>query len=244
MKLNLNILVCCLTAVLIFSILGWIYQTRTRAYDAINVTGSATKDFPSDIIVWEGDFLQRNLDLKAAYAALDNDHKLVAQFLKSKGIAETDIVFSAINIEKLFEEQYSENGNVMSKTFVGYLLMQSVRIESKEVDKVETSSREITQLINQGIEFQSHEPEYYYSKLSELKIDMIAEATKDGHLRAEQIAKNSSAFLGHLTDSNLGVFQILAPNSSEEISWDGAFNRSSKIKRAIITVKLRFGIAN
>jgi hypothetical protein len=71
---------------------------------------------------------------------------------------------------------------------------------------------------------------------------MIAEATKGARLRAEKIAENSGANLGNLQNAKMGIFQIIAQNSSEEYSWGGAFNTSSKRKTATITMKLTFGI--
>jgi hypothetical protein len=38
----------------------------------------------------------------------------------------------------------------------------------------------------------------------------------------------------------MGVFQIVAQNSSEEYSWGGSFNTTSKRKTATITVKLDY----
>jgi len=238
------ILMCCITALSMLVLGGKIYKDRMRGYDLVSVTGSATQDFESDIIVWSGSFVQRSEDLKSAYAALAIDQKRVTEFLLSKSVNENDYVFSSVNIEKLKQSLYNENGGFVGEVFAGYQLRQSVRIESKEVNKIESVSREITSIINDGIEFVSYEPEYYYSKLAELRINLVAEATKDARQRALQITENAGSSLGSLRYSNLGVFQIFAPNSSESVSWDGAFNRSSKKKRAMVTVKLQFGIGN
>ena len=75
-------------------------------------------------------------------------------------------------------------------------------------------------------------------KLAELKIEMIAEATKDAHNRAKSIAENANSGLGDLKKSDLGVFQIIAQNSSEDYSWGGSFNTAAKKKTANVTVKL------
>lgn len=66
------------------------------------------------------------------------------------------------------------------------------------MDKVEAISRQVTELINSGIEFYSSSPEYYYTKLAELKIEMIAEATKDANTRAKKIAENAGSDIGAL----------------------------------------------
>ncbi|MFN5843592.1 MAG: SIMPL domain-containing protein, partial [Bacteroidota bacterium] len=84
--------------------------------------------------------------------------------------------------------------------------------------------------------------QYYYTKLAELKIQMIAEATRDANERATKIAENADAQVGKLKDASMGVFQIVAQNSSEEYSWGGSFNTASKRKTASITVRLEYEV--
>ena len=95
---------------------------------------------------------------------------------------------------------------------------QSVEIESKEVDKIEKVSREITELLNQGVQFYSQAPRYYYTKLADLKIEMISKATEDARLRAENIAKFSGGNLSTLESAKMGIFQITGQNSGEDYS--------------------------
>ena len=71
---------------------------------------------------------------------------------------------------------------------------------------------------------------------------MIAQATKDANLRAFKIAENAGSGVGRLKKADMGVFQIVAQNSSEEYSWGGSFNTASKRKTAAITVKLDYEI--
>jgi hypothetical protein len=71
---------------------------------------------------------------------------------------------------------------------------------------------------------------------------MIAEATKDASSRAKSIAKNADAALGNLKKSDMGVFQIIAQNSSEDYSYGGSFNTNSKNKTATITIKLVYQV--
>ena len=71
---------------------------------------------------------------------------------------------------------------------------------------------------------------------------MIEEATKDAKNRAETIAINGGGSLGELTYASMGVFQITAENSSDEYSWGGSFNTSSKRKTASITMRLNYEI--
>jgi len=72
------------------------------------------------------------------------------------------------------------------------------------------------------------------------QIEMLAEASNDAYNRAETMAKNGKGKLGGMGDSSMGVFQIIAQNSSEDYSWGGSYNTTSKLKTATITVKSRY----
>jgi hypothetical protein len=216
------------------------FKNRNNSNNNISVTGLGSKSFVSDLIVWSGSFGKKSFELKDAYAQLDKDRENIRKYMISKGLKPENMIFSAVDIVKEFDESFDNRGNRISSTFTGYRLRQDVQIESYEVDKVENISREVSELINTGIEFYSNNPQYYYTKLAELKIEMIAEATKDANVRASKIAENAGARVGKLKNADMGVFQIVAQNSSEEYSWGGSFNTTSKRKTATITVTLDY----
>ena len=236
-------------AAIIFSIaivvaaylLGSSYVKRATPPGVIAVTGSGSEDFTSDLIVWEGTFSQTNLQLQAAYEQLNKDKETVRKYLISKGIGEDNFVFNSVQTIEQREPQY-QNGNYIGEIFRGYELRQTVKIESKDVPMVEQVSREITELLQKGVQFNSTPPRYYYTKLSDLKIQMIAAATEDARIRAERIAENSKSDLGSLKSADLGVFQIIGQNSGEDFTWGGAYNTADKKKTASVTMRLEFEI--
>jgi hypothetical protein len=238
MKQHINTLLISLSIISAAFFLGNAYQNRNKKNNHISVTGLGEKSFTSNLIVWNGSFNKRNLSLKDAYQELDNDRADIKNYLLSKGLKENEMVFSSIDIDKEYNTNYDTYGNRISSTFTGYKLHQSIKIESFAVDTVEKISRTISELINSGIEFYSESPSYYYTKLAELKIQMIAEATKDANERAIKISENAGSEIGKLVKADMGVFQIVAQNSAEEYSWGGSFNTWSKRKTATVTVKL------
>jgi hypothetical protein len=242
MKTNANSIIIAAAIVLSAYLFSNAFQNRNQSADTISVTGLGKKDFTSDLIVWSGSFSKKSFTLKEAYASLDTDRAKIKNYLSSKGIADSEIVFSAVSFNKDFETTYNENGTLKQQLFTGFTLTQNVTIQSKEVNKIEDISRQSSELINSGIEFYSNAPEYYYTKLAELKIQMIAEATKDANIRAKSIAENAGADLGNLKKSDMGVFQITGQNSSEDFSYGGSFNTFSKNKTANITVKLVYQV--
>jgi hypothetical protein len=152
------------------------YRERNRTNDLVTVTGLAKHDFVSDLIVWKGSFARRDRELKAAYASLNRDLDEVKRFCAAHDITEKETIFSSVEIEKEYEETTDKEDRV-HRDFKDYRLTQRIRIESSDVDRIEQFSREVTRLIDSGVEFYSESPEYYYTKLGELKLEMIAAAT-------------------------------------------------------------------
>ena len=230
-------------AIVVASIfLGKAYTDRAKVAGEIQVTGLGKTDFPSDLIVWEGSFNAEDEDLKQAYLNLEKNKATINDYLTKMGIKTEELVYSAVKTNQKTKQLYNTNGEYAGEEFVGYSLTQSVQIESKDVDKIEKVSREITELLNQGVQFYSESPRYYYTKLADLKIEMISKATEDARLRAENIAKFSGGDLSHLESAKMGIFQITGQNSGEDYSWGGTFNTSSREKTASITMKLVYKV--
>lgn len=223
-------------------LVGQAYKYRSTSKETIMVTGSAEKDFVSDLIVWKGSYSRKSMDLKSAYAQLKEDENVVRNYLLGKGIQASEMVFSSVNIVKEFNYPTDANGRSLGQQFSGYNLTQTVRIESANVDKIDGISREATELIQQGIEFNSMAPLFYYTKLTEIKMDLLAKSSADGKKRAEIIANNSGSSLGKLKTANLGVFQITGKNTDEDYSYDGTFSTSSRNKTGSITIRMEFAV--
>ncbi|WP_074407185.1 SIMPL domain-containing protein [Aquimarina megaterium] len=238
MKTNISSVLFSLAIVISSIVLGNAYMNRNKPERTIAVTGHGTTNFTSDLIVWEGQFIKANTDLQQAYNDLKEDKKTVADYLSANGIDITTVVFDAVTTDRITKSNYSSTGNYLGESYTGYQLSQTIKINSSEIEKVEKISREITILLNKGVQFSSKKPRYYYTKLAELKIEMISKATENAQLRAEKIAKNSGSTLGELTLAKMGIFQITGKYSGEDHSWGGALNTSSREKTASITTKL------
>lgn len=219
-------------------VFGYLLYSAISKRERISVTGLAQVDFSSDLIVWQGRFDRKAAQLDQAYAMIKKDADVIRQYLAQKGVDTREIIFGSVEIQKSYSEVPA--GDNLIRKFDGYALSQSVKIESKNVDHIEAVSRQISELLNMGVELQSELPKYYYSKLNALKIDLLARASADGMLRAKTIAENSGNSLGQLFTADMGTFQITAPNSDEEYTWGGAFNTTSRRKTASITVSMVF----
>lgn len=210
----------------------------TRSKNAITVTGTAKKQIRSDLIVWNGSFTSQSTSLPEAYTRLNQDLAKVKDYLIKKGIPEKDIIVSSINTMQI--NKTMEKG-MPSSQIDGYRLFQRVEITSGDVDKLTDISRASTELINQGVQFQSNPPQYFYTKLNDLKIEILAQASQDAKKRAEQMVTSTGGTIGSLRSAKMGVFQITRPNSNE-VSDYGIFDTSTLEKEITAVVNAEFSV--
>lgn len=198
---------------------------------SIIVTGSAKQQITSDLIVWTGSFNTQSPKLQDAYTKLEANRNIVSEYFKKQGLTEDQFVFSSITTTITYV--MSDYG-VYTNQIDFYDLSQTVTITSEEIDKITDISRNATELLNQGVAFQSNPPQYLYTKLADIKVTMLAEATKDARKRAEMIAENAGSKLGDLTYADMGVMQI-TPLYSNEIS-DYGINDTYSLEKEITAV--------
>ena len=110
-----------------------------------------------------------------------------------------------------------------------------ISVRSTDIPRIERVSREVTQLLEQGIPISSDAPLYYYTKLADVKIDMLAEAAANARERALKIVEAAGgAGLGKMWAADMGVINI-NPANSTATSWEGNNDKSS-YEKDIITI--------
>jgi uncharacterized protein len=206
--------------------------------EQITVTGSAQKDITSDYVVWRGEFSRRDPDLKSAYAGLKADYEKVRRYLDSKGIKSSEVNFSAVSTVTLYRK--NEKGND-TNDIQGYSLGQAVEIRSSDVGAVTEVSRQATDLIADGVEFSSGAPEYFYTKLDELKIEMLAKASENAKARADNMVRAAGNRIVFMRSARMGVFQITPANSTDVSDW-GVNDTTSLDKKVTAVVNVNFAI--
>ncbi len=203
----------------------------------IEVTGSAKKRIVSDHIEWSASIETLNMDRTQAYRDLAAFMKTTQEYLTKEGIPQKELRILSASIENVYETEYVGVGEerVEKQVFKGFRADQTVTVSSNDVAKVEQLSREVTRLLESGVPVTSNSPDYYYTKLGELKIEMLAAAAADARNRASNILeKAGGAKLGRLKSADMGIINV-NPANSTGTSWDGN-NDTSALEKDIITV--------
>lgn len=219
-------------------ILSWAWMHVRAQPKVISVTGSARRQIQSDLIVWSARISVADPDLTAAYDQLKTGTDKVLAYLKQHGVSESQTTVSAVVSSK--RHARDAKGNETEK-IVAYELSQSIEISSTDTARIAEVARQVTDLIRDGVYLESDSPKYMYTKLADLKIAMLADATRDATNRARQIADNSGAHLGAILDARMGVMQINAVHD-DEVTGSGVNDTSSLVKEITAVVSARFAL--
>lgn len=221
-----------ISIVLAASIFGFFfYQTRSSR-DYVQVLGAATQGFESDIVKWNLT-LQESTDLHNVingYRNIQLKRKKLIDILVNKGIPEEDININPISSYNRWDRE----GEIS-----GYTLNQTLFIISTEIEAIETLALNPDELLDQEIFFQTSSLEYFYSKIDEMKKDLLELATRNARERTDMILKESNHKAGKMIWSQAGVFQIIEPYSTEVESY-GMYNTASRKKEIKVTVHAHF----
>ncbi len=216
---------------------------RSPKKDNIRVTGSAKKRIVSDLIQWEAGIEARAADRTASYRALSEARDKTMAFLAAQGIKPEEIKPQSTTVREEFETVVEHNvlpGTTAAvrsekKVSKGFVSHSSILVRSSEVDKVEKASREVTSLLEQGVSVNSEAPRYFYTKLGELKIEMLAAAGKDARARAETILESAgNASVGKLVVADMGIININPANSTS--TSESGNNDTTALEKDIITI--------
>ena len=179
----------------------------------IRVKGYAEKEIEADLARWTMSVSSFSTNQEWAYQEIESQTKIVFNYLKNNGITEDMIDINSISTQKYEEyigESYRTTGKVLS-----YRLRQNITVESDDVYMIDKLSSKSTELLKSGISFETYSPNYLYTKLNDLKIEMLELASKDAFTRATKMAENSGSKVGRLASATQGVFQITGRNSNE-----------------------------
>lgn len=211
-----------------------------QANDVLVVTGSAKRPIQSDYIILRFSLSSQEPTKKAAYQNLKDQIEKVQAYLKEQQVPDDAITLNTIRTYNVPE--LASNGRATGR-ILAYRLSQSLEIRSDRVDKYTKLSQQANELINEGINLVSERPQYLYTKLAQLRVEMVAEATKDAKARAEAIANSAGNTVGAIRSAKTGVFQITSRNSTD-VSDYGIYDTSSLEKDITAVVSVQFGMEN
>ncbi|MBQ7633447.1 MAG: SIMPL domain-containing protein [Alphaproteobacteria bacterium] len=184
---------------------GYYYYKTHADFRSVTVKGLAEKDVVADMGLWNIQFTVNNNDLNFAQKQIGNQAKEIVQFLQKQGFTDTEIHIGRIETNDLMANPYRDNNAAETSRFI---LTQTISIRSSKVYAIASAMSLSNELIAKGIVFSNQSANYFFTKLNEIKPEMLKQATENAKEAALEFARNSGSKVGKINKANQGVFSI------------------------------------
>lgn len=209
----------------------------SRAGEGISVTGSARVEATADKAVWPLNAEQVAPTQSAAVAKVNVAVDAVTKYLKDGGIPESAIEFGSVSAYP--QEEYV-NGNSTGRV-LNYRASRTVTVRTSDVQLVSKLSNGIGALLSTGVSVSNYGPQYYLSKLSDLRPELLKKAMKDARVRADAIVSATGGKVGSVQSVRSGPFQVTSPDAMDT-SAGGYYDTSTIDKTITSTVTVMFSV--
>jgi hypothetical protein len=215
---------------------------RMRTADrTVSVKGVAEREAKSDLAIWPLRLIATDDDLARANSTLERNVQQVRAFLKETGVdsAGTEITLQEFSVQ---DQRASGGGYQVNSR---YIIKQVLVVRSPRVDVVQAASQRVPELVRNGVvmssgqEYGNGGPTFVFTKLNDLKPEMIAEATASAREAAEQFARDSKSTLSGIKRGSQGYFEILPRDQAAGISEE-----SQVLKRIRVVTTVEYGLKN
>lgn len=182
---------------------------QVKEYErTVTAKGLSEREFPADVVIWPVAFTVAGNDLSEVYAEVDRTSLRVRSFLEQAGIGAAEINFSR---PVLTDKSAQAWGDAQQAPF-RYVATRTVTVYSDRVEAVRTAMGGLVDLGKEGIAFTGdayqNPVEYLFTRLNEVKPEMIEEATRNAREVAQKFAEDSQSRLGKIHQASQGQFSI------------------------------------
>ena len=140
---------------------------------------------------------------------------LIIKFLEAQKFADDEIHVGRIETNDLMANPYRDNTAAETARFI---LTQTIVVRSDKVQNISDAMSFSNELIGKGIVFSNQSASYFFTKLNDIKPELLKEATQNANKAAQEFAANSGSQVGKIYQANQGVISILPrddPNAYE-----------------------------
>ena len=206
---------------------GYYYYHSKFNYNAVTVKGLAEQDVEADLAIWDIKYVATGNNLIETKNNLEKQTIAIIEFLHNNGFTDAEIEMGGVETNDLMANPYRGNDTITSR----FILTKSVTVRSNQVRNVAETYTKSSELINSGIVFENQYGSpisYIFTKLNDIKPQMLEMATKNARQAALEFAKSSESKVGKIHSANQGVFSIL-PRDNSNVSESQQINKKIRV---------------
>lgn len=211
---------------------------------SVSVKGFSEREVKADLAVWLIQARIANNDLETGSQEIEAAKNKIVDFLLQNQIKQDEIILEGIMVTDKKAQEYD---NFQQNLAFRYLITQNFQIRSNNVDLIQKVSRMTGELLGVGVVISNTNYgsplQFYFTKLNEIKPEMIIEATQNARKAAEQFASENDSKLGRLKKATQGLFTIVDRTASLSGGEGGYMQGSNDLfKKVRVVISAEYSI--
>lgn len=192
---------------------------------SVTVRGLAERDVTADLATWTIAYASTGSDLANVRAEVEQNTNAVRAYFKGLGFPDDALSATGVGVN-----QYTNNG------IPNITITQRMQLRTTDIERAQRAVANQFDLVRRGVTLQEGSAmSYSFTKLNDIKPEMVAAATKDARAAAEQFAKDSGTGVGGIKSATQGYFSI-EPRDGDASGGYGAADTPFKKVRVVTTV--------
>ncbi|MBM3317581.1 MAG: SIMPL domain-containing protein [Candidatus Eisenbacteria bacterium] len=200
----------------------------------VTVKGLAEREVLADVALWPLRFSATHDDLAQAQARIRRSQEAILGFLGRQGVEMSQVELQNLEVTDLLANPWRSPGPIESR----FIIRQTLMVRTNEPEKIERAGQAVGELVEAGVVLTSEGgpslgPTYLFTRLNDLKPEMIREATANARRAAEQFAHDSGSRVGRIRQANQGAFVILARDQAPGVTEEGQRRKTVRVVSTI-----------
>jgi hypothetical protein len=200
-----------------------------RGEALVTVRGVAERDVVADLATWTIATQANGSDLSAVQAKADADAEAVRSFLQANGFTPAEIQPRGSSVSQYYDSNMGR---------LNITIRQRMLARTTDIARMEKAFANQAEIIRKGVALDSDGGggvSYSFTKLNDVKPEMIAEATKSAREAADQFARDSDSRVGGISRATQGLFSITGRDGETGSGTDTPYQKV----RVVTTIDYR-----
>lgn len=209
---------------------GFVISRTADRY--VTVKGVAERDVDADLALWPLQLVATSNDLRAAQTEVNGNVRTILGFLDAHGVDTTGVDLQGLEVtDRLANRFGGDQGNAQTR----FIVQQSLMVRSDDPETVAAAGQQVGELVEAGVVLSSGsgfgpaQPTFLFTRLNDVKPEMIAEATAAAREAAEQFAADSDSRVGGIRRASQGVFVILPRDQAPGITETSQLRKTVRV---------------
>lgn len=195
-----------------------------EAERSVTVRGLAERDVTADLATWTISYSASSPSLAQAQAKARSDTEAIEGFFGDLGFPADALQPTGANVSS-----YTNDG------VTTFTVRQRLALRTEDIARAQEAVSRQFDLVRRGVFLEEGSGmSYAFTKLNDIKPEMVAEATRDARAAAQRFAEDSGAKVGAIKNATQGYFSIAARDGNSG-GW-GTSDSPYKKVRVVTTV--------